>query len=380
MQPSPYTPGALARFLPGRDAQLLDIRASLDQVAVLGEFVGRIRVDIGTRGTGKTSLLRAAKIEAEERGLATVFVTAGNGVLVEEVAAGLRDEVGVDVDLGRLTEATLQLGPPGANVRVTADLEDQAPPPNPPTRALRELVVSAARRVLENERRGLAFFIDEFQACDEESLRTLAYAWQELQIEDAPPPAVLFAAGLAHTETAITRVASFGERIAYRRLENLDEVAVRRALTEPAAELGVAWRTDALAEVVRRSSGYPFFVQVYGEATWKAAGLPDPGAELTLAHLDAAQRDIDADIGGMLRSRWDKTTPKEKELLRAMVELGGGELRRGDIAAHLGVKTTELSMVRESLLAKGILDNPRRGYLSFAAPGFAQVIRDADEG
>lgn len=379
MQHSPYTPGVLASSLPGRERQLLEIREVLDTVALLRRFVGRIRVDVGSRGLGKTSLLRRAKEEAELRGHATAFVTAGNGPVLEELAAAITTAVGAGPDLGgRIREATMHLGPSVANLEVRAEWDGGATVGA--TRALRDLLGEASARAIDDGRTGLVLLVDEFQACDEAALRTIAYAWQEMQVHDAAPPAALLAAGLSTTEDVVTSAASFGERIAYRRMENLDEVAVRRALTEPAAELGVSWSIEVLEAVVEATQGYPYFVQVYGDGVWRAAGSPDPGAELTPAHLAAAQDIVDADITGMMRSRWRKTTPREKEFLRAMIALGEGEVRRKDIAAQLGVATTDISMVRGSLLAKGLIDNPRHGYLAFAAPGFGRYLRDLDEG
>lgn len=86
MQPSPYTPGETAREIPGRERQLTEISGLLARVALEGRLAGRIRVDVGPRGVGKTSLLRRAQRAATELGLTTVFVTAGNGTLTAVIA------------------------------------------------------------------------------------------------------------------------------------------------------------------------------------------------------------------------------------------------------------------------------------------------------
>ncbi len=61
MQPSPYTPGETAREVPGRETQLTDITGLLGRVALEHRFAGQVRVDVGPRGVGKTSLLRRAQ-------------------------------------------------------------------------------------------------------------------------------------------------------------------------------------------------------------------------------------------------------------------------------------------------------------------------------
>ena len=79
MRPSPYTPGQVATVVPGREPQIEAIRERLSYVSQFQRFAGRIRVDVGPRGVGKTSLLRAMQAEANRIGFATVWVTAGDG-------------------------------------------------------------------------------------------------------------------------------------------------------------------------------------------------------------------------------------------------------------------------------------------------------------
>lgn len=77
MQPSPYTPGQVAREVVDRAEQLAEIGERLMYMTELGRLIGRIRVDTGPRGVGKTSLLREVQRAAEARGVVTVWVTAG---------------------------------------------------------------------------------------------------------------------------------------------------------------------------------------------------------------------------------------------------------------------------------------------------------------
>ena len=62
--PSPYTPGEAPPVLVGRGAQLSDAQADLALLATYGRFLGRVRVHVGSRGVGKTSLLKAVRDEA----------------------------------------------------------------------------------------------------------------------------------------------------------------------------------------------------------------------------------------------------------------------------------------------------------------------------
>lgn len=79
----------------------------------------------------------------------------------------------------------------------------------------------------------------------------------------------------------------------------------------------------------------------------------------------------------------DRTTPGERSYLRAMVEVGGGEMASTSaIADRLSTPVTSLSPVRKSLIEKGTIYAERRGYVSFTVPNMDRFIRrqaDADD-
>lgn len=379
MQNSPYTPGTMATDVPGRDTQLSDISGTLARVATDGHFGGRIRVDIGPRGVGKTSLLRRAQRTAEKLQLATIYVTAGNGalsaVITDEITQTTRAWGIGDALLERLSTAKLTFGAPGF---LRVQLGDNGSVPPEATRAFRDLITDATRAAQDQGHPGIALFIDELQAADPASLRTIAYAWQELQ--STPLPAAAFAAGLSHTPDVVTATVTHAERFRYRPLPDLEAHQAREALTRPATTLGVSWQTPALEAVVERAQGYPYFIQLYGDEIWAAAGHPDPGSELTLEHVEAAQREVDIDLTELYRSRWAKAAPRERDVLTAMAKAGEPTVARKDIAAALGVSTGALGMARQSLLDKGIVDAPAHGHLTFTVPGFGRYVLDQTTG
>lgn len=77
-QASPCTPGETAREVPGREVQLAEISGLLVRVALKGRCAGRVPVDVDLRGWGRST--SCAGRTAHHLGLATGFVTAGNGV------------------------------------------------------------------------------------------------------------------------------------------------------------------------------------------------------------------------------------------------------------------------------------------------------------
>src|SRR5439155_4013700 len=104
-------------------------------------------------------------------------------------------------------------------------------------------------------------------------------------------------------------------------------------------ELALAW-----------TGGYPFYIQQLGKHAWNLANTsPITRADLEAA-MPAAQQTLDSSI---YEVRIQRATDQERRYMRAMAELGTGPYKSGDVAAKLGRKTSELSMLRQRLLDKG---------------------------
>jgi hypothetical protein len=380
MQPSPYTPGEVAREIPGRAVQLAQMDERLAYMIDLHRLVGRVRVDVAARGIGKTSLLREVQRRAEARGALTIWVTAGEDMgLIPALAAEIHRKThdwkaDTRERLRELLEhLTVSVGVPGIARIEAAWAADTASARG--VREFEEVVRETAASAQHEGRTGVVLFVDEIQSADPDGLRTLGYAWQHLQSEGSDIPAAVFAAGLPNSPEAIAKVVTFSERFAYRPLERLTPEAATIALGGPARALGVEWDAAALEEAVAGAQGYPYTLQLIGDATWAAAGYPDPGARLTSAHLHEGQVAMRADLNALFRARWEKASVGEQEFIRAMAALGDGLVRRGELARTMGVTSDELSVPRARLIDKGIVDVAGRGELQFTIPGFAEFVR-----
>ncbi len=73
--------------------------------------------------------------------------------------------------------------------------------------------------------------------------------------------------------------------------------------------------------------------------------------------------------------RLDRLTPKEREYLRAMADLGSGPHRSGDIAAKLGVRVESVGPRRSGLIRKGMVYSPAHGDTAFTVPLFDDFLR-----
>ncbi len=340
---------------------------------MLGRFVARVRVDHAARGVGKTSLLREGERVFQRHGSATVWVTVNEDEpLLPTVIAELTSLLPVAKRNARelvdaIDSVTLSLGAGPAKASVTVK----------PAAAAATSAGKAFIRVLKTVSKsvqGVSILIDEVQSADKPSLRALANAWQELQSDPEQPAAGLFMAGLPGSVDHIISAATFAERFDFQPLLGIDTQGSTEALLRPAQDLKVTWAEDALTRAVTGSSGYPHKVQLMGEAAWEAAGDPGEGGRITLEHVDAAVPVVDRKMRAMFTARWRSASAKQRELMIAMAELGGEDVKREELASRLASTTTAISVPRDRLLQKGLIDAHRHGRLSFTLPGFTEYV------
>ena len=91
----------------------------------------------------------------------------------------------------------------------------------------------------------------------------------------------------------------------------------------------------------------------------------------------SADRRMDRPSGdaSFFRVRFDRSTPVEKNYLRAMATLGPGPHRSGDIAEELGRKVNSLGPARSALIAKGMVYSPDHGDTAFTVLLFDQFMK-----
>jgi hypothetical protein len=395
--PDPYTPGQVPRVLAGRDAELGRIRDQISRLATFGEIGGPMLVFHAPRGLGKTSLLRTAQRQAVEVGCVAVWVACSRDrpflpELVHATGRALeRAEVPTGAAAGRrwrarLDKVSLELGVPGLKIggdvvtRPEAAADARPAADTAPIGALEDLLHDAANLARGRHGAGLVVFLDELHAASSDDLSILLNTVQNLDGEREDNPLAVITAGLPVTPEAIIRAATFGERSTFVPLDVLSDADARSLLTLPAEALGVTWANDALDLVTAECRGHPYLLQLLGSATWRA-GDPDDGGELTAAHvlagIPAARDQLDA----MFRARWASATPAEQAFIRAMAAVGSDNVTRAAIATNLGQSSQSISVPRERLIEKGVIEPVGHGLVRFTMPGFAAYVRErAPEG
>lgn len=360
----------------GRANQLAFFRERAEFISLLKGFSGRVTVFQAPRGIGKTSLLRGAQRIFRASKVHTVWVTAdANENLLETLLTELHNALPAG-HKGRKTvreaidSVTVSVGTSGTGMKATLK------PPHPASRAkiLQKAIITTTGALIENGENGLVILVDEIQSGDPQSIRAIAHAWQELSSAEPQIAAGLFAAGLPGSQDIINRAVTFSERFNFIPLPELDDSGSAAALVQPAAAVGVTWEQNALKVAVTEACGYPYKVQLIGEAVWFAAGFPEPGSQITIDHVRSAIPEVNRQMRTLFAARWRSATRKQQELLTAIAKLGGARVRREQVADLLAVSTDSLSVPRDRLIRAGTIEATDHGLMSFTVPGFTEYV------
>lgn len=380
---NPYSPGAgrPPAALVGRDGPRERWRISLDRVQA-----GRTAQPVvlyGLRGVGKTVLLSRFFESARDRDWFVAQIEAGAGkslreALGEALHAPLADRARPSAGKRLLKALKTALSfkasyDSSGSWNFGLDLTDIAGG-GADTGMLETDIAKLVRDVseaAEEEGVGLAILIDEAQDLTPEELTAVCSA---AHVAGQHGWSLLFAlAGLPSLPRVLAEAKSYAERLfVFERIEHLDEALARKALAEPAALEGVAWDQNAISLVVQETSGYPYFIQQFGQDTWNDA--PGPGITLADARVGAARGRAALD-DGFFRARWDRATRAEQRYLRAMASDGDAGSSSGDVAARLGRSANSFGPARASLIAKGLIFAPEHGVVAFTVPGMADFIQ-----
>jgi len=167
---------------------------------------------------------------------------------------------------------------------------------------------------------GVLILVDELQESALGELAALNTAVHYLGQAETPLPLTLIGAGLPSLPAQLAEATSYAERLYdYRPVGLLTEQASKDALTVPAEARGVEWAPGGLAAAVETAQGYPYFLQSIGKHVWdnaRRSPIDESDVEVGLAE---ARREVD---DGLYRSRWERATPAQRDLLRALAGIG----------------------------------------------------------
>ena len=219
----------------------------------------------------------------------------------------------------------------------------------------------------------IALLIDEVQYFKERELSALIMAMHRMQQRQLP--LVLVGAGLPILPRLAGDSKSYAERLfAFPDIGALKPEDARRALIDPVEDEGASFESEAVDAIVELTRGYPYFLQEWGYQAWNHAENPP----ITLNVIESATSETLKRLDeNFFRVRFDRLTPSEKTLLRAMAECGSGPYPIADVADKLGLKVGSLSPRRANLIHKGMIFSPTHGDLDFTVPLFDEFMRRA---
>jgi len=382
---NPYTPnaGAEPRYLAGREPELDSFRVLLRRMKK--GHTDQSMIVVGLRGVGKTVLLSAFRNITEEEGDLVAIeaeITKHEdfgprmGALVRRAlfsvapsakwkergrrAASVLRSFQITVTPEGEVSASLSGVDPLEGVADSGNLSDD----------LTDVFV-ALGQAAEEHGKGVVFILDEVQFLNLREFEALIAALHKTVQRRLP--ITLVAAGLPQLPELAGEAKSYAERLF--RFPTVDSLApgeARKALIEPARDLGVGFEDGAVDEILVYTEGYPYFIQEYGSVIWSFA----EETPITKENVDDAREAVEAKLDeSFFRVRADRTTDAELKYLRAMAELGPTPQLAGDVADVLGRQSTSLGPTRARLIGKGLLWTPSHGYAAFTVPQFDRYMK-----
>ena len=377
---NPFSPGAGTQppELAGREQIIENVAVALDRIRA-GRSAKSVLM-VGLRGVGKTVLLNCLKNDAEALGIVCVQIECQenqnlpamlvpglrSALLRLDRVAGIGDRVnkalkalGGFISAAKVNYEGLEFGFDLGSEKGVADSGDLS-------HDLLELFLSLGEAAQERKT-ALVLFIDELQyvpATQLGSLISALHACAQKQL-----PLCMVGAGLPQLVGNVGKAKSYAERLFdFPDIGPLNNVSAAAALQRPVEKEQVHFTDEAIDEILKQTRGYPYFLQEWGSQCWSVA-THSPitqddallATKLALTHLDS----------NFFRVRFDRCTPKEKDYLRAMAELGSTAPRSGDIATMLHKEVNQVAPLRQSLVKKGMIYSPAHGDTAFTVPLFA---------
>ena len=383
---NPFSPGAGTPppELAGRGALLERVKVLLARISK-GKSEKSLLL-VGLRGVGKTVLLNELEKLAEQAGYKTILVEAHDSKSLSALLApplrklllsldrisSVSDKVrrSLRVLKGfangvKITVGDLQIGvdiEAEVGTADSGDLEADLP----------ELFIAVAEAA-QDRKVSVAILLDEIQYLSSKELSALIMAMHKMAQKQLP--LVLIGAGLPVLPGLAGESKSYAERLFdFPEVGPLMHDDAWHALRDPAQDEGADFTDEALDEIVRFTHGYPYFLQEWGYQSWNHA----PQSPIQLADVQRATPKIIERLDvNFFRVRFDRLTPREKDYLRALAELGAGPHRSGDVAAVLGAKVQTVAPLRDGLMKKGMIYSPAHGDTAFTVPLFDTFMKRA---
>jgi hypothetical protein len=338
----------------------------------------------GLRGVGKTVLLMELDVLASEAGWATTDVQEVGSQpdfrvtfarmavrLLREMSRRHRIKQRVDRALGVVKAFTLA-APGGFQLKIDVETATGIADSGDPEQDLVDLLIEIGE-VGRITGAGALFLIDEMHNLDSHALAAVCIAFQAISRRGLP--VAMVGAGLPDLQVRLVGAKPYADRLfEYHELGRLSDPAARTALIAPAATRDVDYDEQAARRVVADAAGYPYFLQEYGLELWNYAEV----SPISMSDVDAVREIVtDSLARNFFGPRFQLATDAEQRYLAAMASLGEPPYKSAGVARAYGARDQRgVSIHREALIQKGLIWSPRRGFVDFTVPLFAEYARE----
>lgn len=373
-------------FMPGAGMQPPELVGRERDLEIVDRMIARTKLNnldrgiifSGLRGVGKTVLLvKLQEMAAGKNMLTAKIESSGNpdddyeAIFHEINLAAMKIHLvgGLKKRLGDVISNIKSMSFGAFGLSASISRESSAQTSENPFKL--ELLIESITTELRKSNSGLYLFIDELQEMADEPLGTLMSIQHKMGQRSLP--FYIIGAGLPNLPGVLSKSRSYAERLfEYRTIGQLSDADAAEGFQKPARRNGRPFTDDALNELIKISSGYPYFIQAYGKAAWNASGSnPIPLQAVTKSEA-CARAELD---DGLYSARWQRTTPTGRRYLAAMAKIGTeSPSSTAEVADRLGKSTGEISMTRDKLIKLGLIYSPEYGKVAFTVPGMGEFI------
>ena len=373
-------------FMPGAGMQPPELVGRERDLEIVDRMIARTKLNnldrgiifSGLRGVGKTVLLvKLQEMAAGKNMLTAKIESSGNpdddyeAIFHEINLAAMKIHLvgGLKKRLGDMISNIKSMSFGAFGLSASVSRESSAQTSENPFKL--ELLIESITTELRKSNSGLYLFIDELQEMADEPLGTLMSIQHKMGQRSLP--FYIIGAGLPNLPGVLSKSRSYAERLfEYRTIGQLSDADAAEGFQKPARRNGRPFTDDALNELIKVSSGYPYFIQAYGKAAWNASGSnPIPLQAVTKSEA-CARAELD---DGLYSARWQRTTPTGRRYLAAMAKIGTeSPSSTAEVADRLGKSTGEISMTRDKLIKLGLIYSPEYGKVAFTVPGMGEFI------
>jgi hypothetical protein len=383
---NPFSPGAGTPppELAGREA-ILD-QALLTLARVRQGRSEKSMLLVGLRGTGKTVLLNEISRRAEQNGYQVIAIEAYEKKSLPELLLPELRRVLFSLDAGgkistKVKRALRVLKSFVSSVKLTIKINEvdfgvgiereMGTADSGDLESDLAQVFMALGEAAQDRDTAIAIIFDELQYLSEDELGSLIMA--EHKVSQKALPVVVIGAGLPQLVGKAGRAKSYAERLFdYPEIGPLKKEDAKLALQLPVQKEGASFTEEALNEIIRITECYPYFIQEWGYHAWNLANDSPIDIDIVEQATKAAIHRLDQNF---FRVRFDRLTPREKEYLRALAELGGSQQRSGEIANLLSIDVQSAAPIRNNLIKKGMIYSPNHGDTAFTVPLFEGFMK-----